>query len=62
MSRIDRVNILIVDREDRRIQRENDAREAKKRVWEPGASDPLKFPWYASGGELIPMPEGGLFP
>lgn len=63
MSRIERVNVLIVDREDRRIQREQDAIEAGKRprVWEP-ASDPRKFPWYALGGELLPMPKDGLFP
>lgn len=57
--RIEEVNTLMIDREDRRIRRESDEGRA---VRDFPPSDPLKFPWFAIGGELHPMPKDGLFP
>lgn len=43
-------------------QREAASRLHAGRVYEPQPSDPLKFPWYALGSELVPMPKDGVFP
>jgi len=57
MSRIEAVNLSIVDREDKRIQKEaTEGAGRKARTFAYGSSDPLKFPWYALGSELLPMP------
>lgn len=59
MSRIERVNILIVEREDQRIRRE--AEPKTPRDWAPGSSDPRKFPyWVDARGDLTPLPSDGF--